>query len=195
MKPMNWYEAKALINKMNEQEFAGHNDWRLPSLNELTSLIDYESQESIVNQITAQGYKGVQAKYYWSSSSYAGYTDYAWYVSMFDGYVSSSYKTKDGYYVWPVRGELEFLEDLTSLNPIQGRGETMRVFSDNDLRQLSRFMDERDVADVSCLLNDYAVMNSTLLKICKDVGELKADCTIYKNEASKLNIVHRAVNS
>ena len=118
MNPMNWYDAKVLVAKMNDKNFGGHSDWRLPTVKELISLIDYESQESIVNQLDAQGYIGVQARYYWSSTTYASNTNHAWIMGMYGGLVYSLNKTYN-LYVWPVRGELEFLKDLTSLDLVK----------------------------------------------------------------------------
>ena len=48
-------------------------------------------------------FTGVQSDYYWSSTTYAGNTDNAWFVYLGDGDVGDGDKT-DTYYVWPVRG-------------------------------------------------------------------------------------------
>jgi retron-type reverse transcriptase len=48
------------------------------------------------------GWANVQSDYYWSGTSYAGNTGYAWVVVVWDGLVYASSKS-DGYYVWPVR--------------------------------------------------------------------------------------------
>ena len=123
MDSMNWQEANELISKMNEQDFGSHNDWRLPSVEELITLFDYKSKESIADQLIAQGYIGVQASYYWSSTTCASNTNYAWYMYMGDGYAGNYDKTSY-FYVWPVRsrqsGEsIEFLKDLTSLDSVK----------------------------------------------------------------------------
>ena len=39
-KGMNWYEAQEYVDKKNTQKFAGHDDWRLPTLDELNHLWD-----------------------------------------------------------------------------------------------------------------------------------------------------------
>ncbi len=39
-KGMNWYEAQEYVDRKNAQKFAGFNDWRLPTLEELNQLWD-----------------------------------------------------------------------------------------------------------------------------------------------------------
>ena len=121
MNSMSWYDANRFIERMNEQNFGDHNDWRLPSVEELITLFDYKSKESIADQLTAQGYIGVRSVGYWSSTTYAFNSNFAWVVVMYDGFVYNYYKTFN-FYVWPVRGghnDLEFLRDLTSLDSVK----------------------------------------------------------------------------
>jgi uncharacterized repeat protein (TIGR02543 family) len=82
-------------------------DWRLPNIDELASVatnwnVAGAAPAAWLND-AAQGFNAVQAGFYWSSSSYAGYTGSAWYVLMDDGYVGHGPKF-NYYYVWPVRG-------------------------------------------------------------------------------------------
>jgi len=76
-------------------------DWRLPTVQELQSLIDYGQYSPALP--TGHPFTGVQSSYYWSSTTYAGLTSYAWRVYLDRGYVRYDPK---GYahYVWPVRG-------------------------------------------------------------------------------------------
>ena len=69
-------------------------DWRLPTKNELETLMDWQKSGA---------FSGVQTNDYWSSTASANSTSFAWYVSLSNGYVYGSVKTND-LYVWPVRG-------------------------------------------------------------------------------------------
>ncbi|MEI6209704.1 MAG: DUF1566 domain-containing protein [Desulfuromonadales bacterium] len=96
-----WQRALDYVKKLNTENYLGFNDWRLPNINELASLDN--KMGSLYSWLNTQGFSNVQAYYYWSSSTYVGYTGYACYVYMLYGSVSSYYKT-DHFYVWPVRG-------------------------------------------------------------------------------------------
>jgi len=76
-------------------------DWRLPTKEELYGLTHGTEQ---VRSGTQRAFTGVQSSYYWSSTTYASATNYAWGVGMGDGSVHSDYKGND-YYVWPVRSD------------------------------------------------------------------------------------------
>ncbi len=77
-------------------------DWRLPNRNELKALIDYSKHSPALP--AGNPFTNVQSNYYWSSSTYAPNTAFAWGVNMNDGPVGSGFFKSASYYVWPVRG-------------------------------------------------------------------------------------------
>ena len=101
-----WQVALDYIKQLNSQNYLGHNDWRLPNINELKSLANH-SQSSTATWLNSQGFSNAQSNYYWSSTTFTFYgiyshTFYAWDVDMSDGnarYFNKSYSN----YVWPVR--------------------------------------------------------------------------------------------
>jgi len=99
MKTYNWNEANEICKNFN---FAGHTDWRLPTVKELLSLVDYEC---------GHPFQSVQSSNYWSATTYAGHTTNAWIVNMYSGHVYNDYKTSNYYYVWPVRS---YMRDITA---------------------------------------------------------------------------------
>ncbi|MBF0549921.1 MAG: DUF1566 domain-containing protein [Deltaproteobacteria bacterium] len=74
--------------------------WRLPTLVELEALT---SGTEAVRSNRLYWFTGVQSYYYWSSTTSAHSTGYAWVVGMHYGDFGDGNKTTD-YYVWPVRG-------------------------------------------------------------------------------------------
>jgi hypothetical protein len=78
--------------------------WRLPSRNELQSLIDYTTSSPALPTGHPFG-TTVLSGSYWSSTTYAPNTGLAWNVYLNYGYMGAHDKTYP-VYVWPVRGGL-----------------------------------------------------------------------------------------
>jgi len=86
-------------------------DWRLPNKNELNSLIhagyfspalsnDAGNNKWVTGATSS--FTNVQSNYYWSATTVAVDTTYAWLVDMDASYVNNANKTST-FYVWPVR--------------------------------------------------------------------------------------------
>jgi hypothetical protein len=95
------YPAQEAVNTYNNSNTCGHSDWYLPTVNDLTSLLN-DGQASPATWLNAQGFSNVQADLYWSSSTYASDTAGAWGVDFNSGSVGADDKSYN-YYVWPVR--------------------------------------------------------------------------------------------
>jgi hypothetical protein len=98
-----WQQALDFANSLG---LCGATDWRLPNVNELESLVNLE----VANQATflnGQGFSGVQADIYWSSSifdsNFSGSTPSAWVVYMASGGMAPISKSASRF-VLPVRG-------------------------------------------------------------------------------------------
>ena len=100
-----WMEAFDYIRCLNSNSYLGYNDWRLPNRNEIRSLVNY-SQANTASWLVSQGFANILADYYWSSSSYAFFSDTAWSVNLGNGSFSDFFGPfKSGRcYVWPVVG-------------------------------------------------------------------------------------------
>ena len=101
-----WADALSICNSLaagqqglSDGSSAG--DWRLPTLKELHSLIDFGNVSPSLP--TGHPFSGAQSSNYWSSTTYAVDTAGVWNVYVDDGFVNATYKT-NAYYVWPVRG-------------------------------------------------------------------------------------------
>ena len=71
----------------------GESDWRLPNLNELTSIVD----DTVYNPSISSVFVNTASNGYWSSTTFAGSTGYAWIVNFYYGTQGRSNKTTSGY--------------------------------------------------------------------------------------------------
>ncbi len=81
---------------------AGFTDWRLPNVKELSFLVDDSRTAAPTINITY--FPNTQSPNYWSSTTFAPTTTYAWYV-VFSSGNTYSYSKTDAYYVRCVRGQ------------------------------------------------------------------------------------------
>lgn len=80
---MNWQDALAWVQKKNAEKYLGHDDWRLPSVKELQSIVDYTRSPdtthsaaidpifnctTITNEVHQPDYP-----FYWSATTHAGF--------------------------------------------------------------------------------------------------------------------------
>jgi len=91
----------AALTYANDSNLCVHDDWRLPNRNELRSLVNYGESNS-ATWLGGEGFSNVQADQYWSSTTYAPYSAWAWTIDMGDGSVGAPPKNGP-HYVWSVR--------------------------------------------------------------------------------------------
>ena len=93
---MNWTNA---INACEELVFAGRDHWRLPTKNELLSLIDYSQSSPALPQ--GHPFSDGNVDCWTSSSINSGFSNYAYRVAPVSGGIHGNEK-KYSYSVWPV---------------------------------------------------------------------------------------------
>jgi len=91
-----WKEA---LSRPQENVFAGHNDWRLPTYKELSSLVEERCYDPAINVAL---FPSSPPAGFWSSTADANRMGYAWVVGF--GYGDAFYGSESGpYFVRLVR--------------------------------------------------------------------------------------------
>jgi formylglycine-generating enzyme required for sulfatase activity len=97
---MTWREAQAYAESLSLDD---KDDWRLPTLAELESLLDRTKGRPDGRPVMRQEVPFQNNLSYWSSTTFEHHTKNAWIV-MFDGAYVLSYYKSNSYYVRCVRG-------------------------------------------------------------------------------------------
>ncbi len=97
---MTWHKAQEYAASLS---LAGKQDWRLPTLTELESLLDRTQSRSDGRPLVREEVPFHDMLSYWSSTTFEEDTQTAWIV-MFDGAYVLSYYKSNLYFVRCVRG-------------------------------------------------------------------------------------------
>lgn len=96
-----WPDALSYVNALS---IVGYEDWRLPNRKEFISLMDYSESNPALP--ASHPFLNVQTgTSYWTSTSTALNTDFAWLIRLRTGSLGYTDKTSS-YYIWAVRGKL-----------------------------------------------------------------------------------------
>lgn len=98
-----WQGTLDHIKCLNQNNYLGYNDWRLPNANELLSLLNRQDSNNVL-WLSNQGFKNVQGFYYSTSTTDVRLTSVAWYVDTSYGRIASNLGKTNNFYAWPVRG-------------------------------------------------------------------------------------------
>ena len=90
--PLSWSNALAAANAST---LAGHDDWRLPNIKELVSLVEYCGTSPAINtdvfpNVIFDIGAGPNANYFSSSPYITSFSQDAWHVNFLSGYITSS---------------------------------------------------------------------------------------------------------
>lgn len=105
---VSWQHALDYIVKLNDEEYLGYADWRLPNINELASFVN-SNETNQSSWLAGQGFMNISPYapyYYWSSTTSSRQKTRAWVVYMLSGNEGTNAKSFDRY-VWPVRSQTD----------------------------------------------------------------------------------------
>jgi hypothetical protein len=105
---LDWPSALAAVELMNRDHRYGFDDWRLPSIVELESLVDLGRHTPALPK--GHPFNNVQ-EFYWSSTTSMYDTHYAWALYTQDGAIGVGYKQLPEFYCWPVRNTTQEVND------------------------------------------------------------------------------------
>jgi hypothetical protein len=137
---LTWEQALVVVRHLDTgsaglSDGSAAGDWRLPTIKELFSLIDYESSNPIVPR--DHPFENVRSSIYWSSTSLASAPQLGWMMTLGIGPTVFDLKVNPNR-LWPVRGAARALVPKSGQQacwngegkPIAGRGSGQ----DGDLR-------------------------------------------------------------
>jgi hypothetical protein len=102
VRTMTWEEALEYCETL---ELSGYGDWRLPNINELQSIVDYEEGFPAIDRNIFQEIPSDSDSIYWSSTTYDFDPKHAWCLRFIDGLVYQYDKSTTGRFVRAVRNE------------------------------------------------------------------------------------------
>ena len=98
-KPLTYADIDNYIEQLNDEKYAGHQDWRCPGIKELISLLDFDRAAPAIKPEAA--FQDDEA--YWSYTTSAKNADMVWFVDFHFGFVHFNTKEND-HLVRAVRG-------------------------------------------------------------------------------------------
>ncbi|MDO5675340.1 MAG: DUF1566 domain-containing protein [bacterium] len=100
--PMQWQEAEARIQEMRAEEAFGRSDWRMPTRQELRSLVDHGASRPALPE--GHPFTNIFLGWYWTSTDAAIAPGYAWRLQIEGGRMFFGNKAEESF-LWPVAGE------------------------------------------------------------------------------------------
>jgi len=125
--PLTWQEALDYVSEMNRDRAFGLNGWRLPNRRELRSLVSHQTRKPALPE--GHHFINVFLGWYWTSTTAAINTAYAWHIHMEGARMFYGHKERffllwpvcqEGYGVLPATGQVKCHDSAGRLIPCEG---------------------------------------------------------------------------
>lgn len=90
---LDWQQAMAHVKQINAKGVGGHNDWRMPMVPELASIVERQCFNPRMNSTV---FPGAPSAIFWSSMEKMGTTDYAYTLDFGGGEAVATAKDHQG---------------------------------------------------------------------------------------------------
>jgi c(7)-type cytochrome triheme protein len=107
LEPKPWFTHRSWAGAMKDagkSRYAGYDDWHLPSVDELMSIIERRCEDPAVN---SEIFPNVPAAPHWTRESYSTNHDYAWRINFKNGKDNADIKENPSYVARLVRGNFQ----------------------------------------------------------------------------------------
>ena len=84
--------TEAFVNRVNNVGLCGSKDWRMPDINELSSIVNLGR---ISPSIDTNYFPNTSSNHYWSASPSASSSGYAWRIYFYDGYDDTAFSSNN----------------------------------------------------------------------------------------------------
>jgi hypothetical protein len=99
-RPVDWMDAVDGVKELNRSSTYGYDDWRIPNIRELASLVDTNRHSPALSK--KHPFINLQQAY-WSATTSVYEPSYAWVVEIADGAVGVGFKRLTEFHTWYVR--------------------------------------------------------------------------------------------
>lgn len=86
-------DTQSYVQTMNKKNYCGYSDWRLPTREEMLSIVSFESATSKLT-INIDYFPDALPSWYWTGSSNENHPDHAWYVLFRNGIALNDLKER-----------------------------------------------------------------------------------------------------
>ena len=86
-------DTQSYVQALNEQNYCGYSDWRLPTREEMLSIVYFENTASSA-KINSNYFPEAMPSWYWTASSNENHPEHAWYVLFKNGIAINDLKQR-----------------------------------------------------------------------------------------------------